>query len=60
MTKEKSYKQLEADLSEIMLRVEESKYDDLDKLISDYKLGMELINQLEEKLNNAKNSIKKV
>jgi exodeoxyribonuclease VII small subunit len=60
MLKDKSYKQLEEELNTVLDRVENESYDELDLLLADYDKGIELIAQLQEKLENAKNSIKKV
>jgi exodeoxyribonuclease VII small subunit len=60
MPKDKSYKQLEDELNSVLERVEHDSYDELDALLSDYDKGIELIKQLQDKLENAKNSIKKV
>jgi exodeoxyribonuclease VII small subunit len=60
MSKDKSYKQLEEELNTVLDRVENESYDELDLLLADYDKGIELIAQLQEKLENAKNSIKKV
>ncbi len=59
MSEKQSYKQLEAKLQEILERVENATYDDLDTLIEDYNSGMKLIAELETKLKTAKNTIKK-
>jgi exodeoxyribonuclease VII small subunit len=59
MTKEKSYKEIEAELHEVLNRVEHENYEDLDNLLKDYDTGMKLITVLQEKLETAKNSIKK-
>lgn len=56
----KSYKQLEQELSEVLERVENGLYDELDELLKDYEKGMALANLLEEKLKTAKNTIIKV
>lgn len=60
MSQEKSYRQLEEELEEILERVEHVNYDELDDLLKDYDAGKKLIAQLEERLKTAKNSIKKV
>lgn len=60
MNKEKTYKQLEAELSEVLERVENGSYDELDLLLNDYATGIKIIEELEDKLKSAKNSIKKV
>ncbi len=59
MTKEKSFKELEHELDEILERVESASYDELDDLLKDYEVGNAVIKQLEKKLKEAKNSIKK-
>ncbi len=58
--KEKSYKDLEAELADVLDRVEHSDYDELDDLLLDYEKGKKLIAELEKRLDSAKNSIKKV
>lgn len=60
MSKEKTYKQLETDLSKVLERVENGSYEELDMLLKDYSEGIKIIEELEEKLKTAKNSIKKV
>jgi exodeoxyribonuclease VII small subunit len=60
MSKEKTYKQLEKELSEVLDRVESESYEDLDSLLSDYEKGTKLIDELQKRLETAKNSIKKV
>ncbi len=60
MASEKTFKQLEQELDEILERVESAAYDELDDLLKDYETGKKLIEQLEKKLKSAKNSIKKV
>jgi exodeoxyribonuclease VII small subunit len=60
MSKEKSYRDLEKELSEVLDRVESESYDELDSLLKDYDKGMNLISELQKKLETAKNSIKKV
>lgn len=56
----KSYKQLEAELTAIVDKVEQASYEDLDELLKDYDTGIALVQQLEKKLKSAKNTIKKV
>lgn len=56
----KTYKELEAELSTVLERVENASYDELDDLLKDYDKGMKLIEELENKLKTAKNTIKKV
>ena len=60
MTNEKSYKQLEQELSEVIERVENGSYDEIDELLKDYEKGMAIATLLEEKLKTAKNTIIKV
>ena len=60
MSKEKSYRDLEKELSEVLDRVESESYDELDSLLKEYDKGMKLISELQKKLETAKNSIKKV
>jgi exodeoxyribonuclease VII small subunit len=59
MSKEQSYKELEAELHELLDRVEHQSYDELDDLLKDYDTGMKLIASLQEKLETAKNTVKK-
>ena len=59
MESKKSYKQLEKELHQVLERVEHESYDDLDDLLKDYDTGIKLIASLHEKLEKAKNSIKK-
>ncbi len=56
----KSYKKLEQELGEVLQRVENGSYDEIDELLRDYEKGMAIANQLEEKLKTAKNKIIKV
>jgi len=60
MNKPKTYKQLEQELGEVLKRVENESYDEIDELLKDYEKGMTLASQLEEKLKTAKNTIVKV
>jgi exodeoxyribonuclease VII small subunit len=60
MSIEKTYKQLEKELSEVLDRVESESYEDLDSLLSDYEKGTKIIEELQKRLETAKNSIKKV
>lgn len=56
----KSFRELEGELTAVLQRVEQAEYDELDDLLKDYEVGKKLIEELEKKLENAKNSIKKV
>jgi exodeoxyribonuclease VII small subunit len=60
MQKEQSYKELETELNKVLDRVEHGSYDELDDLLKDYDTGMKLIASLQNKLETAKNSVKKV
>ena len=60
MSSEKTYKQLEEELGSILDRVENAEYEELDELLKDYDKGTKLIQQLQKKLDSAKNSINKV
>jgi exodeoxyribonuclease VII small subunit len=60
MLEEKSYKEIESELNEVLDRVEHGSYDELDDLLKDYDKGMKLIASLQKKLETAKNSVKKV
>ena len=60
MQKEQSYKELETELNTVLDRVEHGSYDELDDLLKDYDTGMKLIAGLQNKLETAKNSVKKV
>lgn len=60
MKDSKSYKELEQQLSEVLSRVENGSYDEIDELLKDYEKGMALASLLEEKLKTAKNTIIKV
>ena len=51
--KDKSFKQLEEELSAILERIEHAEYDELDDLLDDYKAGKELIAELESRLESA-------
>jgi exonuclease VII small subunit len=55
----KTYRKLEDELSVILERVENASYDELDGLLKDYNAGIEIVGQLEKKLEAAKNTIKK-
>jgi exodeoxyribonuclease VII small subunit len=59
MTKDKSYKDIEEELRVVLDRVEHDSYEELDDLLKDYDTGMKLIATLQEKLETAKNTIKK-
>jgi exonuclease VII small subunit len=59
MAHEKTYRELEDELSVILERVENASYDELDGLLKDYNTGIEIVGQLEKKLEAAKNTIKK-
>ena len=60
MKDSKTYKQLEKELNEVLERVENGSYDEIDDLLKDYEKGMAIANSLEEKLKTAKNTIIKV
>lgn len=60
MSKEQSYKEIEAELKLVLDRVEHDSYDELDDLLKDYDKGMKLIELLQSKLEKAKNTVKKV
>jgi exodeoxyribonuclease VII small subunit len=60
MTDKKSYKQLEKELNELLDRVENGDYDQLEDLLKDYDNGTKLIEAMQKRLDSAKNSIKKV
>lgn len=60
MSKEQSYKEIEAELKLVLDRVEHDSYDELDDLLKDYDKGMKLIEVLQSKLEKAKNTVKKV
>jgi exonuclease VII small subunit len=57
---EKSFKELEKELAEILQRVEHADYEELDDLLVDYDAGKKVIEELTKRLDKAKNSIKKV
>ncbi len=57
---EKSFRELEQELSRVLSRVEQAEYEELDDLLADYKSGKKIIESLEKKLANAKNTIKRV
>ncbi len=60
MAENTSYKELEAELHELLDRIEHDSYDELDNLLKDYDKGMKLIADLQARLEKAKNSVKKV
>lgn len=60
MSDMKTYGQLDAQLREIMDRIERAEYDELEAMLKDYDAGMKLIEQMKKQLESAKNSIKKV
>lgn len=60
MSDTKTYGQLDAQLREIMDRIERAEYDELETMLKDYDAGMKLIEQMKKQLESAKNSIKKV
>ncbi len=53
----KSFKQLEVELDAILARVETATYEELDDLLKDYDNGMQVIDELQKKLQIAKNTI---
>jgi len=55
----KTYRELEEELHSILERIEESSYDELEDLLEDYDTGVKLVSELQKKLDNAKNKIKK-
>jgi exonuclease VII small subunit len=57
---EKSYKELESELHELLGRVEHDSYEELDSLLQDYDKGIKLIADLQARLKKAKNSVIKV
>lgn len=61
MTSEaKSFRELEAELQIVLNRLEHGEYDDLEDMLRDHEAGMRIVTQLEEKLESAKATIKKV
>ena len=58
MTK-KTYQQLQAELEQIVERMERGAYDELEDLLSDHEQGMKLVESLEDKLAQAKLTITK-
>ena len=57
---EKSYKEIESELHELLDRVEHDSYEELDSLLQDYDKGTKLIADLQARLMKAKNSVIKV
>ena len=57
---EVSYKKLEQELNEIMRKIEVGDYEDLDQMLKDYAAGTKLVEQMQKKLDSAKNKINKV
>ncbi len=57
---EKSFRELEQELSFVLSRVEQAEYEELDDLLADYESGKKIISALEKKLTDAKNTIKRV
>ncbi len=55
----KTYKELEEELQAVLERVENASYDELDEVLKDYDAGTRLIEELQKKLDTAKNTIKK-
>ena len=55
----KTYKQVENELEKNLDNVENSSYDELDKILEDYNKGIKIVEELEIKLKSAKNVIKK-
>lgn len=56
----KSFAELERELAEVMERIERAEYDELDNLLTDYDSGKKIIEELEKRLQTAKNSISKI
>lgn len=57
---EKSFRELEQELAQVLNRVEQAEYEELDELLADYETGKKIIESLEKKLLEAKNTINKV
>lgn len=53
----KTFRELEQELAHVLKRVENAEYEELDELMADYNTGKEIIDLLEKKLEQAKNSI---
>lgn len=60
MTNKKSYAHLQAELDTILEKFERSGHDDVDDLLVDYEKGIKLINSLNERLEQAEISLKKI
>ncbi len=60
MPAQKTYKQLQADLQEILYKFENATHEDVDALLKDYETGKHLIAALEKQLQQAELTLKKV
>ncbi len=56
----KTYKQLDTELQEILSRVEEGEYENLDDMLADHESAAKLIKEMQKQLKSAENSIKTV
>ncbi len=59
MSKEKSFKETQAELQVILDRFEQSEHEDVDELLQDYEKGKALIEALQKQLADAVLTIKK-
>jgi exodeoxyribonuclease VII small subunit len=57
---QKSYREIEADLQQILTRLEQGEYEELDELLADHATAEKLLATLQKKLDTAQLSIKKV
>lgn len=57
---EKSFRELEEQLKTIITRLEQGEYEDLEELLNDHSLGVEILGNLQKKLDEAKTRIIKV
>ncbi len=58
MTAKKSYKQLKAELDELLTSFETAAHDDVDAMLKDYDEALKIIKQLETQLTAAEKKLK--
>ncbi len=52
--KDKTYKELESELSLILDKIDQAEHEDLDDLLKDFEHGQNIIKELEQRLKTAK------
>ena len=56
----KTYKELQGELDELLIKFESSSHDDIDAMLEDYEKGMKIIAELESNLSQAEIKLKKM